>query len=97
MDGWGGCKFKVLLSLSVAIAKGFCAYKVDSKSSTRTLQRRKAYYMHKVCRSGYGEHMLSNSETKNRWKRRKNRNCKNQQDCGFSLHDTDMVKLVFYN
>lgn len=39
--------------------------------------------------------MLSNSETKNRWKRRKNRNCKNQQDCGFSLHDTDMVKLVF--
>lgn len=47
VDGWGGCKFKVLLSLSDAIAKGFCAYKVDSKSSTRTLQRRKDYYMHK--------------------------------------------------
>lgn len=25
VDGWGGCKFKVLLSLSDAIAKGFCA------------------------------------------------------------------------
>lgn len=32
--------------------------------------------------------MLRDSETKNRWKRRrKKRNCKNQQDCGFSLHD----------
>lgn len=32
--------------------------------------------------------MLRNSETKNRWKRRKKkRNCKNQQDCGLSLHD----------